>query len=142
MRKYQNEGGENTNTLNLVSAHAGNSRGVLPKKGGKLMYNKRVIFKIGILALLSILFISTNPTAVIAGPKSCENRVNNTYQKLLECVTVEGVREHQAAFQAIADANNGIRTSGTPGYDASVDYVVERMEAAGYNVTVQPFLFK
>jgi len=61
---------------------------------------------------------------------------------LLECVTLDGVREHQAAFQAIADANNGIRTSGTPGYDASVDYVVERMEAAGYNVTVQDFQFQ
>lgn len=85
--------------------------------------------------------ISMAPAGVLAGPKSCEKRVNNTQSKLQECVTVEGVREHQAAFQAIADANNGIRTSGTPGYDASVDYVVERMEAAGYDVTVQPFQF-
>ena len=66
-----------------------------------------------------------------AGSASCDNRVNNTHKKLLECVTVEGVREHQAAFQAIADANNGIRTSGTPGYNQSVDYVVARMTAAG-----------
>jgi Zn-dependent M28 family amino/carboxypeptidase len=79
--------------------------------------------------------------AAIAGPKACEERVNNTVDKLLECVTVEGVREHQAALQGIADANNGIRTSGTSGYDASKDYVVERMEAAGYDVTVQPFNF-
>ena len=28
-----------------------------------------------------------------------------------------------AAFQAIADANGGTRAAGTPGYDASVDYV-------------------
>jgi aminopeptidase Y len=54
---------------------------------------------------------------------------------------VEGVRQHQAALQAIADANGGTRASGTPGYDASVDYVVERMTAAGYDVTVQPFQF-
>jgi Zn-dependent M28 family amino/carboxypeptidase len=76
-----------------------------------------------------------------AGPKSCDKRSNNTTMKLLECVTVDGVREHQAAFQAIADANGGIRTSGTPGYDQSVDYVAERMTAAGYDVTVQPFEF-
>jgi len=80
-------------------------------------------------------------SGVMAGPKSCEKRVNNNHKKLLECVTVEGAREHQAAFQAIADASNGIRTSGTPGYDASVDYVVDRMEAAGYDVTVQDFQF-
>ena len=57
-------------------------------------------------------------------------------------MTVEGVREHQAAFQAIADANNGTRVSGTAGYDQSVDYVVETLEAAGYDVTIQPFDFQ
>jgi len=76
----------------------------------------------------------------LASP-SCDNRVNNTQDKLQECVTVEGVREHQAVFQAIADANSGIRASGTSGYDASTDYVADRMLAAGYNVTVQPFQF-
>ncbi len=76
-----------------------------------------------------------------AGPASCDSRNNNTIKKLLECVTLEGVREHQAALQAIADANGGVRTSGTPGYDASADYVVDRLEAAGYDVTRQPFDF-
>jgi Zn-dependent M28 family amino/carboxypeptidase len=76
----------------------------------------------------------------LASP-SCDNRNNNTQAKLQECVTVEGVREHQAVFQAIADANDGTRKSGTSGYDASKDYVVDRMLAAGYNVTVQPFQF-
>jgi Zn-dependent M28 family amino/carboxypeptidase len=76
----------------------------------------------------------------LASP-SCDHRNNNTQDKLQECVTVEGVREHQAVFQAIADANSGVRASGTPGYDASIDYVVDRMLAAGYNVTVQPFQF-
>jgi Zn-dependent M28 family amino/carboxypeptidase len=75
-------------------------------------------------------------------PVACMNRTNNTYDKLLECVSADGAYEHLAAFQAIADANGGIRTSGTPGYDASVDYVVERMETAGYDVTVQPFEFQ
>ncbi len=72
----------------------------------------------------------------------CDVRVNNTFKKLLECVTLDGVREHQAAFQAIADANNGIRTSGTPGYDQSAAYVAQQMTAAGYVVTVQNFQFQ
>jgi Zn-dependent M28 family amino/carboxypeptidase len=58
-----------------------------------------------------------------------------------KAVTVSGIREHQAALQAIATANGGIRTSGTEGYDDSVDYVVGRLEAAGYSPTVQPFDF-
>ena len=40
---------------------------------------------------------------------------------------------------AIADANDGNRFSGFSGYDASVDYVVETLEAAGYDPEVQAF---
>jgi Zn-dependent M28 family amino/carboxypeptidase len=77
----------------------------------------------------------------LAGPEACDTRVNNTIKKLLECVNVDGVREHQAAFQAAADANDGTRAAGTPGYDASVDYVVDTLQAAGYEVELNPFDF-
>ena len=79
--------------------------------------------------------------AALAAPSKagCEARTNNTYEKLLECVRVEGVREHQLALQQIADANGGNRFSGFPGYDASVDYVVKTLRAAGYDPEVQPF---
>jgi len=80
-------------------------------------------------------------STAVAGPSACDTRVNNTHAKLLECVTLAGVREHQAAFQAIADANDGTRAAGTPGYDASVQYVVDKMTAAGYNVTLNAFPF-
>ncbi len=76
-----------------------------------------------------------------AGKTACEKRNNNTINKLLECVTVDGVRSHQAAWQAAADANEGIRAAGFPGYDASVAYVVETLEAAGYDVELDPFEF-
>jgi Zn-dependent M28 family amino/carboxypeptidase len=56
-------------------------------------------------------------------------------------VTLAGIREHQAAFQAIATATGGSRVSSSPGYLASRDYVVDRLEAAGYEVTVQAFPF-
>ena len=67
------------------------------------------------------------------------NRNNNSVSKLLECVTLEGVMEHEHAFQAIADANNGHRASGSSGYNASVDYVMKRMRDAGYSVSKQAF---
>ena len=68
------------------------------------------------------------PPASAASP-ACDTRVNNTFDKLLECVTLDGVREHQAAFQDIADANGGNRFSGLPGHDGSVDYVVQPAHA-------------
>ena len=74
-------------------------------------------------------------------PKSCERLRYNSLSQLVNCVTVEGVRQHQAAFQTFADANGNVRASGTPGYDESVDYVAARMASAGYNVTKQPFSF-
>ena len=94
----------------------------------------RILIVVAILAA-NLALVSS----VLADPEDCIDRVNNTYKKLLECVTLEGVREHQAALQAIADANGGYRFSGTPGYDASVDYAVGVFEAAGYSVTVQSF---
>jgi Zn-dependent M28 family amino/carboxypeptidase len=65
----------------------------------------------------------------------------NTVEALMECVTGAGVQEHLTALQAIADANGGNRASGFPGYTASADYVEQRLEAAGYSVTRQPFDF-
>ena len=83
-------------------------------------------------------------SAALAQPgDACDNRSNNTYQKLLECMTVEGVREHQAEFQKIADNSMdpvypGTRAAGTLGYADSVDYVAGLLEDAGYEVTLDP----
>ncbi len=100
------------------------------------------LLRLGAMAGAAALVMTGMPAVATAGPASCDTRTNNTVSKLLECVTVDGVREHQAALQAIADANNGIRTSGTPGYDASAAYVAERLGAAGYDVSVQEFQFQ
>jgi Zn-dependent M28 family amino/carboxypeptidase len=73
----------------------------------------------------------------------CAHRVNDTYDELLECVTLEGVRDHQEALQKIADNSTdpyypGSRAAGTDGYTRSVDYVVGTLRGAGYQVTLDP----
>jgi Zn-dependent M28 family amino/carboxypeptidase len=61
---------------------------------------------------------------------------------LREAVTVDGVLKHELKFQEIADANGDTRASGTPGYDASLAYVREQLEATGYyDVEVQTFVY-
>jgi Zn-dependent M28 family amino/carboxypeptidase len=79
----------------------------------------------------------------VAAPSqtACDNRTNNTYAKVLECVRLGEVREHQAALQAAADQNGGNRAAGLPGYTASVEYVVDTLEAAGWDVTLDEFPF-
>jgi Zn-dependent M28 family amino/carboxypeptidase len=48
---------------------------------------------------------------------------------------------HLAELQEIADANGDTRASGTPGYDASLDYIEKSLRDVGYTVTRQEFLF-
>lgn len=80
--------------------------------------------------------------SLAASDASCRSRVNNSQASLLQCVTLAGVRSHQAALQASADANNGFRASGSPGYDASVQYAAKVFRDAGYAVTIQEFEFQ
>jgi Zn-dependent M28 family amino/carboxypeptidase len=61
---------------------------------------------------------------------------------LRSAVTPAGILAHEQALQAIADANDGTRASGTPGYDASLAYVKGKLDATGYFTTrVQEFDF-
>ena len=98
--------------------------------------------RFGALCALLLAF-SLLPAVAGAAPSSnaCLNRNLNTTTKLLSCVDADDVFVHLAAFQAIADANGGTRASGTPGYDASADYVADLLEAAGFDVERQVFDF-
>src|SRR5690606_19553193 len=60
---------------------------------------------------------------------------------MAKSVKLKPVVRHLEEFQRIADANGGTRASGTPGYDASRDYVAGKLRQAGYKVTIQPFEF-
>ncbi|WP_307785480.1 M20/M25/M40 family metallo-hydrolase [Microbacterium hibisci] len=93
-------------------------------------------------AMVSMTLIAAAPSAAAPAQNGCDSRTNNTQQKLLECVRVDGVVEHMAQFQAIADANGGTRADQTPGYDASVDYVVGVLEDAGWSADVVPFTYE
>jgi Zn-dependent M28 family amino/carboxypeptidase len=65
----------------------------------------------------------------------------NLSERLQHAVTIDGIREHLQALQAIADRNNDARASGTPGYDESARYVAEQLRASGYEVRFQEFEF-
>ena len=54
-------------------------------------------------------------------------------------VTADGMYPHLRKLQEIADANNGNRAEGTPGYDASVDYVVKTLKDKGFDVSTPEF---
>jgi Zn-dependent M28 family amino/carboxypeptidase len=68
--------------------------------------------------------------------------VTTDTRALRDTVTVAGVTDHLEAFQEIAAANGNTRQAGSPGHDASVDYVEDLLQAAGYTTWRQPFSYQ
>ena len=66
----------------------------------------------------------------------------NSSKKMRKAVSVEKIHRHLEAFQAVAD-EHGNRAAGTPGYEASAEYVEGVLEDAGYSTHRQyfPFLY-
>src|ERR1700722_12673688 len=78
--------------------------------------------------------------------ESCRTRVNDTPEKLVECVQPSELWQLLTQFQQISDQNpgsdgHGNRDTGTSGYKASVAYVAGLMKNAGYKVTVQSYQY-
>ena len=116
--------------------------GTLFGSGGRATARNAAVAALG-LAAAALLPVQA---AEAAPGNACDRQANNTYQKLLDCVTLEGVREHQAAFQRIAEDNDdpyypGTRAAGTEGYAGSVDYVAGLLRDAGYTVSFDEFEF-
>ena len=58
---------------------------------------------------------------------------------LADKVGVDGMYTHLRKLAEIADANNGSRAEGTPGYDASVDYVAQTLRDKGFDVATPEY---
>ena len=82
---------------------------------------------------LTIVAVALVTAMLAATPAQAVDEVNT--KRLRNAVTVGGILSHERVFQRIANQNGGTRASGTPGYDASADYVAGRLRAAGYTVT-------
>jgi hypothetical protein len=94
-----------------------------------------------IVAYISVVLLIFAMMLTLLVPFVAADEPSNT-QGFRKAVTLAGIREHQAAFQSVANANGGTRLAGTSGYDDSAQYVYDKMVAAGYNVTFQEFEFQ
>ena len=55
-------------------------------------------------------------------------------------ISAADIRPHLLALEEIAQQNGGVRTAGTPGYEASVDYVADQLREFGYQVRTPSFV--
>jgi aminopeptidase S len=54
-------------------------------------------------------------------------------------ISLTNVKGHLSQLQSIANGNGGNRAHGRPGYRASLDYVKGKLDAAGFQTTIQSF---
>ncbi|MFW7348144.1 MAG: M28 family peptidase [Pigmentiphaga sp.] len=97
--------------------------------------------RLAALATAVLALASCGGDGAVAPETACARQVNDTEDKLLACMTLDGVMAHLREFARIAEANAGHRASGSPGYDASAAYAEQVLRGAGYAVTREPFDF-
>jgi Zn-dependent M28 family amino/carboxypeptidase len=89
----------------------------------------RVVAAVMAVALTALAACSSSDSAPAADPP----------RDVAGKVTADGMYTHLRKLQEIADANRGSRSEGTPGYDASVDYVVQVLKDKGFDVQTPEF---
>jgi Zn-dependent M28 family amino/carboxypeptidase len=77
--------------------------------------------------------------AACASPQPATQSSADPARELAGKVTVDGMRAHLDKLSGIATGNNGSRAVGTPGYDASVDYVAGVLRDKGFDVETPEF---
>jgi Zn-dependent M28 family amino/carboxypeptidase len=93
-------------------------------------------------ATAATLALAVTPATADTSTKNEQSALTLT-QGFRKAVSVERIRQHQAAFQRFSDeGGTGNRVGGTPANLASVQYVAAKAEAAGLDVTIQPFQFE
>jgi Peptidase family M28/PA domain len=89
------------------------------------------------LALAASVAVSAAPVAFADD----DDDDRDSTRGLRKAVTTKGINEHLKAFQFHGDINGGNRAGGSPGYEASANYVTARLERKGYEVTDDFFEF-
>ncbi|HZQ30636.1 MAG TPA: M28 family peptidase [Mycobacterium sp.] len=79
---------------------------------------------VGVLLVTALVSCSSKPAATPA----------DLARDLASKIKVDAVVQHLQRLQDIANTNNGTRADGTPGYQASVDYVVKTLSNKGFDV--------
>ncbi|WP_393916346.1 M20/M25/M40 family metallo-hydrolase [Halostreptopolyspora alba] len=65
----------------------------------------------------------------------------NAHEALPDLVTTDNILGHLENLQKISERNGGNRADGTPGHDASTDYVIDQLETAGYEPEKRTYEF-
>jgi Zn-dependent M28 family amino/carboxypeptidase len=88
-------------------------------------------------ALVTVLILAASSVSACA--RVADHSGADYVDQLRARVTTDAVFAHLRQLQHIADEHNGTRQTGTPGYTASVDYVVSALTARGFDIQTPEF---
>jgi Zn-dependent M28 family amino/carboxypeptidase len=95
------------------------------------------------LLLIAVITMATvmgcRPASGPAQSSTPSTRAPNFAAMLRDRVTTDAMMVHLRSLQQIADAHDGNRASGTPGYQGSVDYIADALRAQGFDVQTPEF---
>jgi aminopeptidase S len=94
-----------------------------------------------VLVALALVLLGSACGSRLSQPSNTGTRVADGpfAQQLTGEVSDSGAFVHLQALQKAADENGGNRASPSPGYEASVEYVIGVLRAAGYDVTTPTY---
>ncbi len=92
-----------------------------------------------VVVVLCTMVFGCGRMADSAGPVPEGKSAGEFGESLSQLVTTEAMVGHLSELQAIADRHDGNRAVGTPGYDASVDYVAGVLRDSGFDVQTPEF---
>lgn len=92
-----------------------------------------------LLAVVALTAFSTGCFHRSSGSQQTHPPAGEFASALRDKVTTDAMMAHLSKLQDIANANNGTRAVGTPGYEASVDYVANVLRGSGFDVQTPEF---
>jgi aminopeptidase S len=99
--------------------------------------------RIRIVAGVAVVLVVAGCSGGTSAPQAPRSTAAPDYAPLVPqlagAVSADGAMVHLQALQQVADQHGGNRASGTPGYDASVDYVVGVLRDAGFDVSTPTY---
>jgi Zn-dependent M28 family amino/carboxypeptidase len=103
-----------------------------------------MIAKVGVLATAVVVVVGgcgrdTRPQEPSSPPAGPTAAATEFAENLAKSVSTDAMVAHLAKLQEIADAHGHNRALGTPGYDASVDYLANTLRDRGFDVQTPEF---
>lgn len=91
------------------------------------------------LAITAAVLTCSCATPSAPAPTQASAPITDYAFTIRDRVTGEAMMSHLSKLEAIADAHDGNRALGTPGYAASADYVADALRAKGFDVHMPEF---